>query len=330
VNSGDGKPRKRAYARNTELDALLGELDGFLRQLPCPFEPDIKHPIVLILGAPRSGTTLLSQWLASTGLFCFPTNFMSRFSSAPHLGALLQRMLFEPKFRFMGEFSDLPLASELPFSSDLGKTKETLAPHEFWYFWRRFFVFPDIPVSGEEFQKSAKFAEFAAACGAIQKVFGLPFFLKGLIANPYAAEFANAIPNLFLIHIKRETLSNAASILNSRREYFGNENEWWSFKPPEFEKLISQPPAAQAAGQVRFLNEAIERGIAKLDDCRFLQVDYASLCRSPQSIYERLTAKLAHFGVQKCDAYKGPQSFPISTGHGLSPGEHAAAMAVLS
>ena len=51
---------------------------------------------VFVVGALRSGTTLFTQWLATTGLTAYPTNLLSRFYGAPLVGAKIQQLLTDP------------------------------------------------------------------------------------------------------------------------------------------------------------------------------------------------------------------------------------------
>ena len=38
--------------------------------------------VVLVVGGPRSGSTVMMQWLASSGVFAYPSNLLSRFYRA--------------------------------------------------------------------------------------------------------------------------------------------------------------------------------------------------------------------------------------------------------
>ena len=117
-----------------EVNDLLGRAErDAVREISGP-----SKPLVLIVGAPRSGTTLTLQWLAASGQFGYPTNFLSRFFGAPYLGARIQELLTNPEFDYRGELREL-YAGAIDWSSQVGKTQGILQPHEFFYFWRRFF-----------------------------------------------------------------------------------------------------------------------------------------------------------------------------------------------
>lgn len=300
--------RTKSHRRNDKLLAALGGVNRVLgvaeRTLPARRPA---FPIVVVVGVPRSGTTLLTQWIAQSGHFCYPTNFLSRFYQAPTIGGMIQRMLFEREMQFKDEFADIIAARHTNFSSDLGKTQGALSPHEFWFFWRRFFRFPDVPSSEKVFARSARFGEFAVACGKIQHVFRKPFLLKGLIMWPYLATFANQCPRVKIVYIYRNAEANIASLLKARKCYFGNQSTWYSFKPRQFARLKNLNATRQVVGQYRLINESIRAALDRIPADRKLTVEYDDFCRNPAKTYRRL----AHMcGIPK--RYTGPSSFTPS------------------
>src|SRR5699024_1803087 len=84
--------------RDNKLEDILGLLNETLeddeRDLISRFDTP-EYPTIFIVGNARSGTTLLYQWLASTGLFAYPSNIVSRFYNAPYIGALIHQMFVE-------------------------------------------------------------------------------------------------------------------------------------------------------------------------------------------------------------------------------------------
>ena len=92
----DNHLRTDMHRRTKVLEELLDRVnclfeEAELREISQMTQP--KLPVLLIVGNPRSGTTLLYQWLAATGLFAYPSNIMSRFYRAPYIGGLLHKIL---------------------------------------------------------------------------------------------------------------------------------------------------------------------------------------------------------------------------------------------
>lgn len=274
------------YRKNDRLTELLERLNGFLAEIPDIKPTTSGRPIVLVVGVPRSGTTLITQLLSKTGSFTYPSNLISRFYNAPHVGALVQELLFNPEYDYKGELSLTPQAGGL--RSDIGKTRGPLEPHEFWFFWRRFFTFPDIPLEESEFVAHADFQGFNEAVQAFGDVLDRPVSLKALIINPYVAAFGEALPNARFLHIRRDPIENMRSLLGTRQQYFGDASVWFSFKPKEITLLERESPERQVAGQVLLLDRMVSDGLARLPKEQWVTVDYARLCADPEVELNRI------------------------------------------
>ena len=130
--------RTNEFRRNQRLTELLNEINSELE----PVEKELmegqklEYPVIFIVGALRSGTTLLTQWLANSGRFSYPSNLLSRFYKAPIMGAKLQLLLTDEKYNFKDELKDLK--TNVNYESENGKTKGVLAPNEFWFLWQKF------------------------------------------------------------------------------------------------------------------------------------------------------------------------------------------------
>lgn len=307
------KFKSDSYKKNQNLEDLLSELNHYLRIVSknaSKNSTDIFHttyPLIFIVGVPRSGTTLLSQWLAATNEFCYPSNLISRFFEAPFFGGLIQEMLFNEKYNYKNELhiEENPIS----FESDVGKTKGLLEPHEFWYFWRRFFNFPDIPVETEAFESNADFNSFINDLNRFQNVFGKPAFIKSLIINPYISSFHKHIPNALFIHMKREPIANMHSLIKIRQKYYGNKDKWFSFKPKQYESLQNKNLGEQVAGQVYYINKNIEDQLQYVKDKNKLIINYDEFCKSPSTHYSLLADKLNKIGYRIDNNYDLGNSF---------------------
>jgi len=302
--------RQEKFKRNEELEKLLQELNGLLE----PVETELlrvyqepKYPVVLLVGCARSGTTLLMQWLARTGEFAYPTNFLSRFYTAPYIGAKIQQMLADPKYSFRDEFTDF--GSQISFESELGKTTGVLAPNEFYYFWRRFFPYGEIQYLDANSLAWVDVGKFLAELAALESVFDKPLAMKGLLINWNIPFVASMLPQVLFIYIKRETVYNAQSLLAARESFFGDFKTWYSLKPPEYPQLVELNPYQQVVGQVHFTNLMIRKGLEQLSTEKWLQVEYEAFCKSPELVYQQIVSKLAYQGQQISPQYHGPCRF---------------------
>jgi hypothetical protein len=179
--------RTTRFRRNTELETLLSELSANLqpseeRLMQRYTQEKLSNPVILVMGPLRSGTTLFTQWLANTGLVCYPSNLLSRFYSAPILGAQIQMLLADPRYNFRDELGEF--IQQAAYMSENGKTKGALAPNEFWYFWRRFLPEFNRDVwTDDELRDGMDVKGMLAELTGIMDVFGKPFAAKGMLFN---------------------------------------------------------------------------------------------------------------------------------------------------
>lgn len=305
--------RTREFQRNEALEALLAELQSDLepaenRLTKSYREKAPAYPIILLMGPLRSGTTLLMQWLANSGLVCYPSNLLARFYFAPIIGAKIQRLLTDRRYNFRDELSDL--SRDVEYSSSNGKTQGALAPNEFWYFWRQYLPEWHRDLwTDDELRAGMDFRTMLAELAGVVDVFERPFAAKGMLFNYNIPVLDSIIPEAIFIQMKRDPVANVASVLDARRRQLGDDSAWYSFKVPEYEQLRDLDPVDQAAGQILSINRAVSDGIADVSEERKVQINYEEFCAKPESIFRELTARLGH---SENVPYKGPLHFPIS------------------
>lgn len=90
---------------------------------------EMGHPIIFVVGPPRSGTTMLTQVLAYALKTGYITNIAARFWHAPTIGVRLSQVVLgdDPAGSLLGLF----------FYSEGGRTIRGGGIHEFGYFWKR-------------------------------------------------------------------------------------------------------------------------------------------------------------------------------------------------
>ena len=304
-----------SFQKNVELDELIVHLNDLLE----PVEQKLLNnldaktdvfPTLFLIGTPRSGSTLFMQWAASTGAFAYPSNFLSRFNRAPGVGALIYRMVTDPVYQYKEEFSDI--RKSVNFTSTLGKTKGFTAPHEFWYFWRRFMEFQEVPCGEEYFEANFDFRTFQNELSVLKGAFGKPFIMKGQILNWYLETVSKKLKNSIYIHLHRNPVSVCKSLLKARETWFGSRDVWFSAKPREYKWLAEMDVYHQVAGQVYFINKGIETKKYHIEDT-YLRIDYEDFCEQPGLFYNRLGDKISllHPGHELAD-YTGIKRFEVS------------------
>ncbi len=304
------RQRQQEFIRNESLEELLEEINGLLGPVEEKIIVDYhmpRYPVTFVVGAPRSGTTLMMQWLAVTSRFAYPTNMLSRFYKAPYIGALIQQLFTAPEFNYGNEILDF--AHEISFASRLGKTRGALAPNEFWYFWRRFTPNSELRYVDEASLQQMDHGGFVAELAAMESVFDKPLAMKGMILELNIPFLSSILDKVLFLFIKRHPVYNAQSLLESRLRFFGDRQAWYSVKPPEYERLKGLDPIEQVVGQVYFTNRAIEEGLEQIDAVRGLTVSYERFCADPGEVFRQLGLKLADQGYDDLGEYAGPTAF---------------------
>ena len=303
--------RIRQYARVSELEALLQDINGSLAEANKKYVEGSSElfPKIFVLGPHRSGSTLFMQWLANTGLVAYPTNMLSRFFGAPLVGARIQQLFTDPRYNFRNEI--LNFNSEVNFSSDNGKTKGALAPNEFWYFWRRFLPFDELDyMPGEELRQKADLAGLREELNALANVFEKPFAMKAMIMNQNIPELAEHFEKAVFVWVRRDPIFNIQSALEARKRQYGDIKTWYSFKIKEYPELKELDPLESVAGQIIAINRSVERGLDSLAEGRKLVVQYEDFCLQPERYYQEITRRIAEQqGTCAVPDYSGEAAF---------------------
>lgn len=306
--------RTSHFQRNLALEILLSQLGEDLepatdRLISKYQHQSIPHPLILILGPLRSGTTLFMQWLAHLGIIAYPTNLLSRFYHSPILGAKIQLLLTDPRFSFRDELEEF--SKQLDFVSENGKTRGVLSPNEFWYFWRRFLPEATLDIwTDDQLRREMDINKLRAEIAGITDVFDKPFAAKAMLFN-YNIPFLDSIfDKVLFIQMKRNLTDNISSVLEARKRQLGSEHAWYSFKIPEYNELEKLDPIRQATGQVCAINRAVNIGMSQVSESRKLLVDYETFCTNPEIFFHEIVDRIGFSNIDQ--KYFGPEKFLIS------------------
>lgn len=311
------KGRTKQFARNDDLMAVLSELNAMLEKMERPAVGTLQFPVVFIVGCPRSGTTLMMQWLANQGVLAYPSNLIARFYANPYVGVRIQQALhtYDSKAQIFTEEN-----KSINFSSQYGHTSGALAPSEYWYFWRRFFHFGEIQYLDDFFGDSHKTNEFISELTLMEQAFGKPLLLKAMILNWNLPDLYKLFSKCLFIDVSRSLADNAESLYFARQSFFEDVSKWFSFKPPEYAWLKDLEPLEQVAGQAYFTRKAVSNGLADVPASSVLKVDYEAFCASPKTVYVALSDKMRQLGYE-LPAYSGDDQFKTSSASRLKPEE---------
>ena len=248
---------------------------GLLEAGPHP-EP-ILPPPVLIVGPPRSGTTLLFQLMVQQLDVAYLSNAHHALFGAP---SLLERLV-PRRMR-------VPPAGQ---DSSFGHVKGIWAPSEAGNFWYRFFPMKPHHVSPEEFPDRAR-ARLRSAVAAFTRASGRPMVSKNVMCSVRIEAISSAIPEMRYIIVTRDIVDVATSLLAARLAVHGSIDRWLSVEPQDIDRIAVLPPEHQVVEQVLSVQAAMQVARSSLPADRFVDVGYRALASNPAAELSRLANSL--------------------------------------
>lgn len=234
------------------------------------------HPVMFIVGAPRTGSTLLFQ-LVTHALEVIYTDNLAAILHRNWLSALAMGELV-PGSRVHGVFS-----------SRHGASKGCFAPSEageFWYRWfprdRHFLSRDDVDAGCRESIRS----ELVAAVCWLDK----PLVFKNLPMGQRLQVIAAIFPDARIVWCRRDTVDTVLSILAARRSRGVLATEWWSVMPREVERMRGLPELQRVVAQVMAVEAQIEADLALFKSGNVLVIDYREASQDPAGVVARLAA----------------------------------------
>ena len=281
-------PRVDRYRKNDALESLLQAMNQRLAatRFAVPSAgPEPTWPVTFVVGLQRSGTTLLMQLLTRAFDFGYADNVVARFWGAPEVGVLVSRSL-------RAELGEAAEPTQAGFSSDYGTTDGPQGPHEFGYFWSRWFDFADAHELPASMLAKVDRDGLRAALAAMEAAWQKPLVFKAVPLSLNLPFLAECLPDALFVHVERDPLWVAHSTLCGRTERYGSADAWGSLKPAGWQAQRERSPAEQVAWQIDRSRGRVREGLHAIDPARVRTVRYEDLCDAPQAELDRLAAWL--------------------------------------
>jgi len=272
--------RTEQYRKDELEEKVLMEMNQTLypKELELIKEYDKPElPVIFIVGAQRSGTTLLMQLMINFFELAYPNNFIARYWNVPFTGAVLYKSLSKN----YGSVNDVDL------SSDLGYTKGLDGPHEFGYFWRKWFPWESWE---EKHYDKIDYSVLQKQLDAWQKLYDKPIIFKNIVQVSFNIDKLNELfPNSFYIYIKRKPEFVVQSTLLSRTKLYNDQSKWLGLKPPEYNEIKHLPIIEQITAQVYYSRKHIEDLLTKTNH---ITVEYERVIEEPDKVLNLINENL--------------------------------------
>jgi Sulfotransferase family len=292
-------PRIAVARGRRALNRGLGTADS----RPVGPTSSLQSPPLLILGAPRCGSTLLYQVIVA----CFDVSYLSNLHCRLYGSPALAERLVRRRRRTHVEYTSLH-----------GTTTGLLAPAECGEFWYRFFRrSPQHVPRGAE--NAAAMGRLRASISRFQRAAGRPLVFKNLICSLRVGPIAAALPEALFVVVHRDLVENGQSLLAARMQIAGSYADWWSAEPPGVERMRGLTPEQQVVEQVRGVYSAIDAERDQAGAGRFLDLSYEDLCRQPESMLQDIAEFARNRGLTLKRVGDPPPSFATAGGVRIDP-----------
>lgn len=254
---------------------VLGTLESALLR----FAPErTPTPQLFILGLPRTGTTLVYQYVVHRLEVAYFTSGCGRYHRSPCLVTRIQR-------RLHGEYvSD--------FRSEYGKSEGPVAPREAGSVWARFFGYEAYVEPADVSHRDRETLRRTVHC--VQRAFrGAPFVNKNVKHLLRIPALADVFPRARFLVVERDREDVALSVLRARHRQMADPGRWWSVRPPDYPRLREMDPVAQVAGQLESLGRKLDADLRELDPGRVLHCGYRAFCEDPEEVAREVREALA-------------------------------------
>lgn len=233
----------------------------------------LKHQPIFIIGAPRTGSTILYQTITNQFDVLYIDNLVSKFYRNLFFGFWLSNKIFKQKAHncFKSEFGDTAQYG-LRAPSECG---------EFWYRWlpkdRHFIDYEDFD---DDMVK-----EIRSEISAVINFFDKPIVINNNNIALRIRLIQRVFPEARYIVIDREPFFVAQSLLFAREICCGNRNIWWSMMPKNYAEIKEESFFKQVVLQHYYINKLMYSDLKELIDSRFcIIINYSELAHKKNKI----------------------------------------------
>jgi len=243
-------------------------------------------PVIFIIGAPRSGTSLLYEILVRRYKFSYISNLAQKFNETPVAATKLGIKIINKWHQ----------QSKDSYNSNYGNINGWGAPSEGGMIWNRWF--PE-----NHYLDGTSIENFNSSL--VQKtIYGLaaamngPFINKNVMHSVHIRLLNILFPDCLFIHITRDIKSNVRSILRAHAKFSTDKDEWFSVKPREYEKYKNEDIILRSVIQVHYVHQNIHEDAELIGKNRFYTVAYEDICQNSEAALNAIYVYLNKNGVE--------------------------------
>lgn len=240
---------------------------------------------ILIIGTPRSGSTLVYQLLLQQFKLAYISNLMAL---APRHMVKMCRWFPRLGSGYAGDLhpGDLGFIPGLAGPSEAGKIVDA---------W---FGKSGLPADTERVR---------GTIAALSAIVDAPVLLKSLSLFDKLGQVQAAFPRCRFVHLRRDPLFVAQSILLNRRDPRYPAEQWRGVEPEGYAELRDRSEEYRVVWQVLTIEREISVVLRSVGD-RVATLDYSAFCERPADAVAQIGAQFSL--TRRDDAPALPESFP--------------------
>ena len=228
-------------------------------------------PLIIVVGPPRSGTTLVAQYLINRFSVGYLNNLTSLFPRSP----IAANRLFMSADSFRrGDYRAF-----------YGKSRKLSGANDGLYIWDRW-LGPDRARVPERLLKSH--SELSEFFGALMDFVDRPIVNKINRLNTCANLVVDELENVSFVCLHRDPLFLAQSLYLARTEILGDVNSPYG---TEHDNRHLDDPIEDVCQQVLFHEQCARKQRQILGEDRFSIVSYDSFCEAPEAFAMAIAAR---------------------------------------
>lgn len=171
------------------------------------------------------------------------------------------------------------------FKNSFGETEGWRGPNQGYRLWNFWF-----PADSDFVAPSRISPETARALR--RTIAGIERLGRGPFVNKWQRNAARiealdrVFPNALFLHVTRNPVETARSLLAGRVKLNGSEQDWFSARPIHMPDISHMSPAEQVAHQAVLLEAQIRQSLDRLGPERSFTIDYRALCNDPETVID--------------------------------------------
>ena len=234
---------------------------------------------VFIIGAPRTGSTILYQLITSLLDVSYLDNLANMARYNPYMGLGFSSRHFKDQ-------------AHRSYSSNFGNTlgDGLHAPAEALFFYKWFPKDRHYTVPADLTQD--QLTAFRKTINALVDRYNKPLVLKNLSFSLRLQVLKQALPDAKYIVVNRDPLYTAQSLILAMRKNNAPGNKVWGILPKESAQLEGLETFEMVVRQIYFIEKQIHEDLKQIPEDHILYIDYEKLGTGPEKIMDSIISLL--------------------------------------